>query len=60
MSVMLTKQGLFFVSNNARDYYVVLHNPCDTQVEFGQLSENPDIMRFSVVITIKYNVVNTS
>ena len=49
MSVSLTMRGPFFVSNKAcGGYYVVLHNPCDTPVEFGVLSENPDIMRLSV------------
>ena len=46
MSVSLTTQGPFFVSNNARfGYYVVLHNPCDAPAKSGQLSEKPDIMR---------------
>ena len=46
MSKLLTMQGPFFVSNNdSFGYCVVLHNPCDTLVESGQLSETPVLMR---------------
>ena len=61
VSKLLTMQGLFFVSNKAcGGYYVVLHNPCDTPVESGKLSENLDRMRLLWPKPTKYWTKKTS
>ena len=43
--VVTLARSFFVLNKDSSGYYVVLHNPCDTPVKFGVLSENPDIMR---------------